>query len=236
MADDQPVRDGQASRHRDESVTPVTESPVTPSPREWKRSSRPSRATPSNPTPWRDPDPKRDRLPGESRKAMQKRLGRKGGRPRNPDLEKRFVPTREQREIVQLLAGYAIPHERIVKAIRNPETRRPIGVHTLIEHFEHELEAGRAEVDQMLAHGLSKRLRESNLTALIWCSKNLWNWSDRLETQRTGTTDLNIRIDPAELAEKLRQRGLPGSVFGVDVPVMNEPILISNGHDDRIDE
>jgi hypothetical protein len=125
---------------------------------------RPTRATPSNPTPWRDP--KCDRLPGESRRQMQKRLGRKGGRPRNEALERRFVPTQEQREIVRMLAGCSLPHDRIVRAIRNPLTRRPISVSTLARAFEHELDEGRAVVDQMLAATLLRKLKEGNVIAI----------------------------------------------------------------------
>jgi hypothetical protein len=168
---------------------------------------------------------------------MVRRLGRKPGRPRNPALELRFKPTLEQREIVKVLAGYAIPHERIVKAIRNPHTRLPISVRTLVDRFGPELEAGRAEVDMMLAKGLSKRLRQANMTALIWCSKNLWNWSDKLESSRTGTTDLNmnVRIEQHELAAKLKERGLPAEIFGIDRPLDLEPCLIGNGRDHDVD-
>jgi hypothetical protein len=194
---------------------------------------RPTRATPSDPTPWRDP--KCDQLPGESRRAMQKRLGRKGGRPRKPMLERRFVPTQEQRSIVQLLAGYAIPHDEIAKAIRNPATKRSISTSTLARCFEHELEVGRAQVSTLLAAGLTKRLREANVTALIWVSKNLWNWSDRVEQSRIGHThtDVSIKIAPEELSQKLKEFGLPSYVFGSDRPTPDpEPKLIEgNGHD-----
>ena len=175
--------------------------------------------------------------PRESRRAKVRRLGRKVGRPRNPMLEKRFVPTLEQREIVKMLAGYAIPHDRIVKAIRNPLTRMPISVSTLAERFGPELEAGRAEVDTMLAKGLSKRLREANMTALIWCSKNLWNWSDRVEQQSHNTVDMSVQIQRSreDLAPVLRAHGLhsiaDNGLFGYDKPVLDEkPCLAHEPH------
>jgi hypothetical protein len=158
----------------------------------------------------------------ESRRARQRRLGRKVGRPRNPALELRFQPTLEQREIVQLLAGYAIPQERICKAIRNPHTRRAISVQTLARHFEHELEVGRAEVDRLLADGLTKRLREANLTALIWVTKNRWGWVDRVEQQGKSEVDLSIAIKREDLAKKLEEHGLPPQLFGFDKPVLDQ--------------
>jgi hypothetical protein len=162
-----------------------------------------------------------DDPPRESRRARQRRLKRPPGRPRNPALETRFVPTDEQRSIVQLLAGYAIPHERIAQAIRNPLTRRPIGINTLRLRFEAELEAGRAEVDTLLANGFSKRLREANPTILIWVSKNLWGWKDVVEQQGKSEVDLSIQIKPEDLPQLLEKHGLPPTIFGRDVPVLD---------------
>jgi hypothetical protein len=167
-----------------------------------------------------------DDAPRESRRARQRRLKRKPGRPRNPHLEQRFRPTDEQREIVKLLAGYAIPHERIAKAIRNPLTRRPIGVNTLRLRFEAELEAGRAEVDTLLANGFSKRLREANPTILIWVSKNLWHWKDVVEQQGGNAVDLSIKLEGVALADALREAGLPPLILGRDAPVLDEPPLL----------
>jgi hypothetical protein len=63
---------------------------------------------------------------------------------------------------------------------------------------------------------------------MIWAQKNLWNWSDRIEQQRTSSTNLNVRIAPDELTEKLREAGLPDFVFGCDKPA---PLIEGNGLD-----
>jgi hypothetical protein len=154
-------------------------------------------------------------------------LKRPPGTPRNPALERRFQPTDQDREVVKLLS---LPLERIAKAVRNPLTRRAIGVNTLQARFEHEMEQGRAAVDQLLAGTLAKKLRDGNIVAAIWISKNLWGWSDRIEQSRTGHThtDVNIRIAPDELTDKLREAGLPSYVFGVDKPT---PLIEGNGLD-----
>jgi hypothetical protein len=143
-------------------------------------------------------------------------------------LEKRFKPTDQDREVVRLLSGFALPHDRICKAVRNPLTRRAISVQTLLRHFEHEMEQGRPAVDQLLAGTLAKKLRDGNIVAAIWISKNLWGWTDRVEQQRTGHThtDVNIKIAPEELSDKLREYGLPDYVFGVDKPA---PLIEGSG-------
>jgi hypothetical protein len=181
--------------------------------------------------------------PHESRRQRQRRLKRPPGRPRNPALERRFQPSDQDREVVKLLSGFGLPLERIAKAVRNPLTRRAIGVNTLQARFEHELEQGRAAIDQLLAGTLARKLQQGNIVAAIWCSKNLWNWSDRLERTNTGTTttDVNVRIAPEELSRKLKEFGLPSYVFGCDKPKPEEPRLIEgnglaqdNGDDGNI--
>jgi hypothetical protein len=167
----------------------------------------------------------------ESRRARQKRLGRKVGRPRNPALELRFQPTDQDREVVKLLSGFALPLERICKAIRNPLTRRAIGVNTLQERFVDELEQGRAAVDQLLAGTLAKKLRDGNIVAAIWCSKNLWGWVDRVEQQGKSAVDLSVKIDSKDLPRLLEEAGLPPTIFGRDIPTIDEPVLIGNGRD-----
>jgi hypothetical protein len=177
--------------------------------------------------PWRDP--KCDRLPGESRRQMQKRLGRKGGRPRNPMLEARFRPTDQDREVVKLLSGFGLPLDKIARAVRNPATKRSIAVTTLQERFPEELEQGRAVVDQLLAGTLIKKLREGNIVAAIWMSKNLWGWADRVEKTGHTEVDMNIAIDPADLERRLRERGLPLEVFGIDKPTLTLEQTSGNG-------
>jgi hypothetical protein len=43
----------------------------------------------------------------------------------------RFVPTTEQRDNVEALTGYGIPHEEICRLVINPRTGRPIDDKTL---------------------------------------------------------------------------------------------------------
>lgn len=53
-----------------------------------------------------------------------------------------FKPSDEQRAIVVQAAIVGIPEDRIVFAIINPKTGRPISPHTLRKHFRKELDRG----------------------------------------------------------------------------------------------
>ena len=173
-----------------------------------------------------------EKPPRESRRAMQRRLKRPPGRPRNPHLEQRFAPTQEQRDLVRLLAGYGIPPERICKVIRNPATRRPIGEETLRKRFEDELETGAAEMDAVCVGMLSTKIRQGNIVAIIWYMKNRMGWRDVTEQQGRNAVDLSIAIKPEELADKLREHGLPPIVFGYDKPAIDlEPPRIEHTED-----
>ena len=154
---------------------------------------------------------------------MQKRLGRKPGRPRNPHLEQRFAPTQEQRDLVRLLAGYGITPDRICKVIKNPHTRRPIVVETLQLRFENELECGAAEMDATVCEMLSTKIRQGNIVGIIWYMKNRMGWRDVVEQQGRSAVDLSIQIKSREeLAKQLEKHGLPPIDFGYDKPVLDD--------------
>jgi len=121
----------------------------------------------------------------------------KPGRPRQPGLERRFEPTQEQREIVRLLVGFGISHERIVKCIRNPLTRRPIGTDTLERAFPSELDCGSAELDAVVCGMLAKKIREGNIVALIWYMKNRMGWADQREVHSRSDVDVKVELSPA---------------------------------------
>jgi hypothetical protein len=159
--------------------------------------------------------------PRESRRAKQRRLKRPPGRPRNPHHENAFVPNAEQKQLVRLLSGFGIPGYRIIKVIKNPLTGRGIGLPTLERCFVNELAEGSVEMDAAACAMLAMRVRQGNLTAIIWYMKNRMGWHDHVVQERTGTgneIDVNIKIDPDQLADELTRRNLPLSVFGVDKP------------------
>jgi hypothetical protein len=156
-----------------------------------------------------------------SRRWLQKNQPsqRVGGRPRDPQLEEQWEPTKEQRDLVKLLAGYDVSEWKICRLIRNPLTRRSITIETLHKHFEEEIEIGHEEMDAICLTMLTMQLRKGNMTAIIWYMKNRLGWKDVVETHRINT-DVKLDLDKDELIQKLKERGLPLSVFGIDEPVL----------------
>jgi hypothetical protein len=155
----------------------------------------------------------------------------KPGRPRQPGLEHRFEPTQEQREIVRLLVGMGVTPDRICKCIRNPLTRRPIGVETLTKRFADELDCGSAELDALACGMLAKKIREGNIVAIIWYQKNRMGWADQREVHSHSDVDMKVELSGEELARELEARGLPSYVFGADKPKMIDapPRINGNG-------
>lgn len=64
----------------------------------------------------------------------------------------RFTPTDEERQQVRKMAGHGLTHAMIARLIRDG-----INVKTLLRHFEHELEWGRANATAKLAECLYER-------------------------------------------------------------------------------
>jgi hypothetical protein len=156
----------------------------------------------------------------------------KPGRPRQPGLENRFVPSAENREVVKLLAGFAVPKDRICRCVRNPETRRPIGIPTLEKHFADELDTGFAELNALVCGKLAKKIAEGNVVAIIWTMKNLYGWSDVREVHSHSDVDMKVELSGEELAREMERRGLPTVVFDAPKPRLIDAPPRSNGHDD----
>jgi hypothetical protein len=120
----------------------------------------------------------------------------------------------------------------------NPLTRRPIAVSTLQARFPEELATGAAKMDAICCSMLSEKIREGNIVAIIWYMKNRLGWTDRMETHRSGTVDVNVKISGDELTKHLEAHNLPTSLFGIDKPVLDaEPRLIEgNGSSEPDDD
>jgi hypothetical protein len=69
---------------------------------------------------------------------------------------------------------------------------------------------------------LSKKIREGNIVAIIWYTKNRWGWRDVVEQQRNGV-DVTVQVNANELARELEKRSLPTSIFGIDKPAIELP-------------
>jgi hypothetical protein len=111
---------------------------------------------------------------------------RKPGRPKRGRGQPKFVPSKEQRNLVKLLIGYGIPQDRVCLAIPNKYSGKPISKNTLERAFEQEIISGMAEMDAMCAVSLHRRVREGNMTAIIWYMKNRMGWRDTFAGELSG--------------------------------------------------
>jgi hypothetical protein len=100
------------------------------------------------------------------------RAHKKRGRPQ-------FTPTDDNRLSVRTMIGFGMPQDRIRQAIINPATGRPISMSTLAIAFKDEIEAGGAEMDELVAKSHRKQIESGNTVATIWYQKNRWGWKDR---------------------------------------------------------
>ena len=121
---------------------------------------------------------------------MTKRGDRKGDAGENSRPDKKvaekhgrvqFEPMAEHRQAVRVMAGFGIPHDRIRLAVINQETGRPISKDTLERVFDHELEVGSVEMDLIACTMLAKKVRDGNITAIIWYQKNRMGWRDSFD-------------------------------------------------------
>jgi len=92
-----------------------------------------------------------------------------------------FVPTKEQRDNVEALAGYGIAHEEICRLVINPRTGRPIDDKTLRRHFRSELGTGYVKANAKVVQSLYAQATGGNVTAAIWWTKARMGWAERVE-------------------------------------------------------
>ncbi len=128
---------------------------------------------------------------GSSRPEKSRMNKNLGGHPK-------FKPTQAQRERVEELAGYGIPHADICRLIIvNPETGSPIDEKTLRVHFRRELDAGHVKANSAVAGSLFAQATAGNVTAAIWWTKARMGWSEKIE--HGGNLSLSISKTDAAL-------------------------------------
>lgn len=143
----------------------------------------------------------------------------KGGRPR-------FVPTRDQRNYVELAAGFGIPEEAICRLVVNERQRnpKPIDAKTLRKYFAVELADGQTKANIKVAGSLFKNATTAtavfpngNPTCQIFWLKARMQWKDRhdrppapgaLPPEEEGMVDENNRYEIARRIALALRRGL----------------------------
>jgi hypothetical protein len=120
-----------------------------------------------------------------------------------------FAPTKEQRDQVEAMAGYGIPHEDICRLVINPRTGCPIDDKTLRRHFRYELDTGYVKANAKVVQSLYAQATGGNVTAAIWWTKARMGWAERVEHSGKDGGPMELRALLLEIDGKTR--GLPRS-------------------------
>lgn len=93
-----------------------------------------------------------------------------------------FVPTDEQRKVVQVLSGMRMTHEEIAAVVRNPRTNRPIDRTTLEKAFAEELAVGRTHIKSVGAAKYYEKLVAGEQWAINFALKHFNGFEPRETT------------------------------------------------------
>jgi len=96
-----------------------------------------------------------------------------------------FQPTDEQRKLVEQLAAFGIPQEKMVQMVLG-KTNKPIDLKTLRKHFSLELETGELKANTKVAQCLYKQATDGNVTAQIFWLKTRARWKEQQSVELTG--------------------------------------------------
>jgi len=131
--------------------------------------------------------------------AKQNRVNKKhaGGMPR-------FVPTDEQRNVVERAAGFGLPQVYICQLIVSERTGKPISLETLESAFRAELDRGMALAHYQVANALYEQAVGGNVTAAIWWTKAHMGWSEKT-TSHENLISKYDRMSEKELIESLQR-------------------------------
>jgi hypothetical protein len=104
----------------------------------------------------------------------------------------RFVPTDEQRKIVEKAAGFGLPQEKICQLVISERTGKPIDKKTLAEAFRAELGRGMAVTDSRVSGSAGAQVRAYRATP--WFDYS----SDRLRPACVRADSLKSQFDPIQ--------------------------------------
>ena len=140
------------------------------------------------------PSPKRAAKPETT--AIEVKRGR--GRPD-------FVPTAEQRNMVQVMSGYGIPQDKIACLIINTGTGIGISEVTLRKVFDKEIQTGLAQAQVKVVGALFKNATESNnVAAQIFIAKARYGYRER-DSVKLEVTAPEKDVDESSRIEKARR-------------------------------
>lgn len=108
-------------------------------------------------------------------KPTHKNGGARPGAGRKP-----FAPSDKDRERVEAMAGYGVPHEQIASLVGD-------GIHkeTLYKYFRRELDQGKAKANVKIGQTLFQQAVNGNTAAAIWWSKSQMGWRETQQIDHT---------------------------------------------------
>lgn len=136
----------------------------------------------------------------------RKKRNRGGGKPK-------FIPTDEERKMVESLSGFGVPQDQISAIIRD-------GIHkeTLEIAFRKEIDQGKAKINAQIGKRLFQKCADGDTTALIWWTKTQMRWKetkiieDVAEMTRVEKLE-SLVVDKDQLKAELEKRHLPTNIF-----------------------
>ena len=97
----------------------------------------------------------------------------------------KFIPTREQKQLVEILCAMGVTQPEICKLIIKPEDGLPICDKVLRQEFRHELDTAELRANSKVAGALfDEAVNKRNVTAMIFWLKTRARWRE--------TADLNV--------------------------------------------
>jgi hypothetical protein len=109
---------------------------------------------------------------------------------------KPFVPTDEDRELVEKYAGLGLSQDQIAALIRDG-----VAKNVLFEYFSKELELGKAKAHAKIGGKLFQKAMDGDTASLIWWTKTQMRWA---ETQKHEIVQTTISINGALESAKNR--------------------------------
>lgn len=120
-------------------------------------------------------------------------------------MSAKFVPTQDQRDLVETLSGYGIPQADIARLVK-------ISLQTLHNNFREEMDVGMAKANAAVAGNLFKQATKddpSAVRAAIFWAKARMGWREvaqevtlTVNDQRESTIDERARAMAMMLARK----------------------------------
>ena len=107
-------------------------------------------------------------------------------------------PTPEERNLVEVMSGYGIPHEGIALVVGcHPETLR--------RHFRQELDVGIVKTNTKVVGSLYKLAIEGNVSAAIYWTKARMGWSEPQRHDPVGPDGASVETRDVNMIDLARR-------------------------------